>query len=90
MGDIKDPVLNRLRKEIDECDNKLWRVLEARTELVKKVKARKKKKGLPIRDFIREAEMVIAAYKQTTLPRKFVRAQLRFLIKWAIKLEEGK
>ena len=44
--------LNELRKEIDELNKELLKILSARGEIVKKIGRRKSKKGISIVDSV--------------------------------------
>ncbi|MBS7627050.1 chorismate mutase [Candidatus Bathyarchaeota archaeon] len=50
--------IEELRKSIDKIDNRILTMLKKRVELARKISRIKAKKNLPIRDIVREREVV--------------------------------
>ena len=88
MAEIKDKDLEALRKQIDAIDKEVLRLLESRFDIVREVAKLKKKKGLPARDFEREAEIIRHKCKLTHLPPTFVEKIYRDIINHAVEMQE--
>ena len=90
MTEINDPEILKLRGQLNQIDNQLLHLLEARFENVKEIGEIKKQKGLPIRDKEREEEVIKTKCGKTSLDDGFVGRFFRFLIDESVKLEGGK
>ena len=65
--------IEELREKIDRIDERILGLLEERVDIVKKIGAVKRKKGLPIDDIDREREVVGRLTGRTKLNKHFVR-----------------
>lgn len=88
MVDINDPELNDVRRQINQVDNQILSLMEARFELIKKVAEIKKNKGLPIRDLEREKEIILSKIQKSDLPEEFISALYRLIIDTNAGMEE--
>ncbi|MBS7651139.1 chorismate mutase, partial [Candidatus Bathyarchaeota archaeon] len=55
--------IEELRKRIDKIDNRILTMLKKRVELARKISRVKAEKNLPVRDIVREGEVVERAVK---------------------------
>lgn len=69
---LPDITLEGVREHIDAVDDQITSLLIDRLRLVKIADAIKKEKGLPIRDMVRESQ-IIERVRQTTDDRSLVR-----------------
>lgn len=90
MAEINDPELNELRRQLNQIDNQILSLLEARIELIKQVAEIKYHKGLPIRDKEREEEIIQSKTAKSDLPEEFVRPIFQTIIDVSSKLEGEK
>jgi monofunctional chorismate mutase len=67
-----DKELLKLRKQIDNIDDKIFLLLKKRQEIVKKVGKYKKKKGMPIVSPRREKEIIAKRIKNSGLNSEFI------------------
>jgi chorismate mutase len=65
--------LDARRKRIDAIDEKILKLLEERVSEARKIGEEKKKLGKPIRDPVREAEVIENVIKSTKLEKDFVK-----------------
>ena len=87
MVEINDEELNELRRQINQLDNQLLSLLEARFEIVKKVGNLKKNKGIPIRDLEREKEIIESKCQKSDLPEYFIKQMYQLIIDTSAKIE---
>lgn len=90
MVAIRDEQLRELRRQINQVDNQILSLVEARFELAKQVADRKKEAGLPIRDLEREEEVISSKCEKTELNEDFVRKFFRMMIDEVVRMEEAR
>jgi chorismate mutase len=88
MANINDKEILEIRKKIDAIDKRVLLDIEERLELINDIVRIKKEKGLPIRDFVREEQVIKSKYGLTELPEEFVAKLFRLIIDESIKQEE--
>lgn len=66
--------LIKLRKKIDELDQKLLNLLKRRVELSNQIKSLKKEKNIPLKDKSREKEIMRTLIKTKKLNSKLIKA----------------
>lgn len=91
MSTQKDPDLSSLRREINEIDNQIFKLIKRRQELSLKVGEAKRVLNLPDRDFVREKEVFLKAIERAhtlQLPEQFAIDLQKDLIAISLNTQE--
>lgn len=80
--------MEKYRSEIEALDEKVFKLLEKRFEVVIKVGEYKKLNSLPIRNIEREKLLIEKAAKKTILKRKFIEKFYQLLFEYAYDIEK--
>lgn len=80
-------ILEKYRKEIDECDKDLLKILKKRMDVSRKIGNYKKKKGLKVFDSTREKIIIKRANKKSSLDKKFVGKLYKLIFRYSKKLQ---
>lgn len=80
--------MEKYRSKIEALDEKVFKLLEKRFEVVVKVGEYKKLNSLPIRNIEREKLLIEKAAKKTILKRKFIEKFYQLLFEYAYDIEK--
>jgi len=80
--------MEKYRSKIEALDEKVFKLLEERFEVVVKVGEYKKLNSLPIRNIEREKLLIEKAAKKTILKRKFIEKFYQLLFEYAYDIEK--
>jgi len=83
-----DQELMNLRRQINQLDNQLLQLLEARFEISKEIGEVKKRKGLPIEDLAREKEIIESKCGKTDLDEGFVKKYFELIFEESKRLQK--
>lgn len=84
--------LEKLRKEIDQLDQDLLKILSKRKKAVKKISQIKQATNLPLKDLVREGEMSTQREQlaqEYNLNPRFVENLFKLIINQSIKEQKG-
>lgn len=76
------------RQQINNIDEQLFKLLEARFAIVKQVGEYKKQYGMPVRNTDREAELVRSVVSRSKLEESFIDELYQQIFNYSYKLEE--
>lgn len=85
---MKQQDLEKLRKDIEKIDDKVFMLLSKRFEIVEKVGEYKKQNNLPIRNKERENTLIKSMSEKFSMDRTFVTRLYRIIFNNSYKIEK--
>jgi len=83
-----DEELINLRRQLNQIDNQLLQLLEARFEIINQVGEFKKDKGIPIEDLDREKEIIESKCAKTDLDEEFIKKLFNIIFEESKRLQK--